>query len=139
MKASQPLFLSDQVDRKWLLYERDQIQYFLVFIQDKNFYWYMQWRKMGWKSEGVCKEIIILKSSLLFKEWVKLIHWVKEKEKKRMKHIEKWREHNGINEFCIDIKDFHERKICKIGGKEVMIKKQSFNMNCWLHFLKIKC
>ena len=47
-----------------------------------------------------------------------------------MKHIEKWRERNGVNGFCTDIKDFQDRKICKIGRKEVMIKKQSFSMSC---------
>ena len=61
MKASQPQFLFDQVVRKWLIHARDQIKHYLVFIQNKNFYRYMQWRKMGWKTEGICKEIINFK------------------------------------------------------------------------------
>ena len=35
----------------------------------------MQWRKMGWKTEGICKEIIN------FKKFITI--WVKEKEKNK--------------------------------------------------------
>lgn len=47
-----------------------------------------------------------------------------------MKHIEGWREYDGVNGSCIEIKDFYGRKTCKVERNEVMIGEKGFSMNC---------